>query len=644
MKKRLLFSIVIISILSCSKELAEEPISANIDQHTIFTAEIVNPTTKTSLKKNGEIYNVIWSDTDSLTIMDNKGNTALYKVKAGGSTSAYFEYLSGNELAEGDGVEYTAYYPWTLAEGKIPSSIKFTEGDIADGAFPMIARSCNTQLNFSSLCGIARLNIKTSQISKVAVDSLKFIADKGLSGDVTIDVQAKTLTVNGSSGLLLDCSDYNSGNGVELSSSYTPFYAVLPAGEYSAMSFTINTVDGMAETISLKSGKTVEIEQSMITDISFSANEVVWDYSYGNANSINAYGKSSLLIDVAAHPIYSDCIVHTDVAANKATTPDGCKIIWCEEGFSLSSVELQGNNLAISGLDGTGNALVAITNGDDIIWSFHIWRPEINPDTNLLHYIVNKKSEFDVMPMALGARNKIVDAPNDNAKGTGCVYQWGRKDPFIVNPNFSLGSSTKRENVMTIANEVTSHIDQHLIEYAHRHPDAFMGYPAQPSSAVGGYNDYRDRHAWVDNNNLWGNPENTAQHNKSAYDPCPEGYKVCSTIYNQFTIGGGNCLIKAIDAWNVLLTTVGGELAPISGLGGYYMYYDGYRTDDPTPTNTDFYPNVNCLNYAGTAAGNVCYYSSYSTRQLRLRNDFIYPNHTTGDGWVQACPLRCVKE
>ena len=98
----------------------------------------------------------------------------------------------------------------------------------------------------------------------------------------------------------------------------------------------------------------------------------------------------------------------------------------------------------LTGISGTGHAVVAITDAsDNILWSYHIWVPEINPttDDNLLTYAIpatsiGSGSTYQVMPIALGAMNKAsvtTSGTGDNTtnpQSFGLYYQWGRKDPL----------------------------------------------------------------------------------------------------------------------------------------------------------------------------------------------------------------------
>lgn len=136
----------------------------------------------------------------------------------------------------------------------------------------------------------------------------------------------------------------------------------------------------------------------------------------------------------------------------------------------------------------------------NVLWSWHIWCPEINPEENTYLFDGGDNVTYEMMPLNLGALN--------NTPGTsgslGLMYQWGRKDPFL-GARVS-GSSSQAEyhgdHGNVDASEQTS-----TLEYAISHPTQFIGSPANWLSEA--------------DNGLWGPV-------KTKYDPCPPGWKVPS--------------------------------------------------------------------------------------------------------------------
>lgn len=111
----------------------------------------------------------------------------------------------------------------------------------------------------------------------------------------------------------------------------------------------------------------------------------------------------------------------------------GYKVMWIDTDGGLSS---EGTLNAISMFDedkGTsagifvkagsrpGNALIALTADDEIVWSWHIWVTEYDPNAQN-----NKIGKFVFMNRNMGAINT---KPGD-VGSKGYLYQFGRKDPF----------------------------------------------------------------------------------------------------------------------------------------------------------------------------------------------------------------------
>ena len=170
-----------------------------------------------------------------------------------------------------------------------------------------------------------------------------------------------------------------------------------------------------------------------------------------------------------------------------------------------------------------GNAVIAaFDGGNNIIWSWHIWRPESNPGDVECYTPKNGGRTFKMMGLNLGALNNEVN----DVKAYGLLYQWGRKDPFpgatgitaddggsatfngVVTENgYSFAATDISSTTITVANAVAA-------------PMSFYS------------NGSRVDWVSVQQDNLWGNPfpsgsvPNPSLGSKSIYDPCPLGYRV----------------------------------------------------------------------------------------------------------------------
>jgi hypothetical protein len=151
-----------------------------------------------------------------------------------------------------------------------------------------------------------------------------------------------------------------------------------------------------------------------------------------------------------------------------------------------------------------GNAVVAIKNSsDDIVWSYHIWVTDYNPNDTDLQYINeyeydNNEYSFTFMDRNLGA--SAAGSKYSELANAGLFYQWGRKDPFPATGTQDDG----KYDVVDISSSGT-------IEYTIKNPNKFIKIDASPND-------------WLStpDPNLWGHVSGK----KSYYDPCPSGWHV----------------------------------------------------------------------------------------------------------------------
>ena len=60
-----------------------------------------------------------------------------------------------------------------------------------------------------------------------------------------------------------------------------------------------------------------------------------------------------------------------------------------------------------------------------ILWSWHIWATDFDPNAKTLKYTNDNGSTWEFMDRNLGAAN----AESGSFGAFGLLYQWGRKDP-----------------------------------------------------------------------------------------------------------------------------------------------------------------------------------------------------------------------
>ncbi|MDE7450994.1 MAG: hypothetical protein K2M66_02490, partial [Alistipes sp.] len=332
---------------------------------------------------------------------------------------------------------------------------------------------------------------------------------------------------------------------------------------------------------------------------------------------------------------------------------------------------------------------------NNLLWSYHIWKPEIDPTSaaNLLEYKYTNSGTYHVMPIALGATNKATVTPtgtatNDtNAKALGMYYQWGRKDPLgransitataeqlmttyagaTGTTAYNLGDASREINLVTLLggenvtekelNGVSVPADTWMIEYVKKNPTQFI--------IVDGK--YNNDWAGKTNDHLWANPLGyeypfKATLQQSIFDPCPKGYRVAPRdLWIAFTSTGSICAVNAsdeetwaeniINALNINKTT---HTLTTTVQRGLFLCYgvnaDGMKKWQQEPA--DFYPtsgyrhrNSGSIANAGTTG---YYWCNCPPNANSTAAAFMYFGSSTMsplDNYHRAfgCTIRCVK-
>ena len=302
---------------------------------------------------------------------------------------------------------------------------------------------------------------------------------------------------------------------------------------------------------------------------------------YGNAiengaTNANAYishaptGNSKVLYnfqDHAGHAIDNPWIEKTHGGANNGV--DGAEVVWADAD---NLVHLASTPIAHVGGDAfldfevkaadiqSGNAVVAVTKGGTVVWSWHLWfapkdaldKIKVTNHQNKDYYFTKETlgwkptqwsgSTYDkartvkVKVEQTIANNgtkqetviNITQKPGGVKKGATTFYQFGRKDAFPgVDASKLAANSHFTENAgdnMTIMNNI-------------QNPDKFYIYGSSVYTNYGYYN------LWSADNTVTGgyNQGNDNPVVKTVYDPCPVGFKMpANNAFTGFTTTGQN--------------------------------------------------------------------------------------------------------
>ncbi len=188
-----------------------------------------------------------------------------------------------------------------------------------------------------------------------------------------------------------------------------------------------------------------------------------------------------------------------------------------------------------------GNALVALKQGGEILWSWHVWSSFYDPDNGGSTYVVDYPELRSVyMDRNLGATRASGATREDIKHSQGLFYQYCRKDPFppmeqyVDYPGQEIydyleqrmntydinGNPHPRSKTSTQVwnrRQITSSADKDNVTLSIRNPTLFL------TSGPPAYNWFStDPGNWPW---LWWGPVNY-EYFKSEYDPCPDGWKI----------------------------------------------------------------------------------------------------------------------
>ena len=174
-----------------------------------------------------------------------------------------------------------------------------------------------------------------------------------------------------------------------------------------------------------------------------------------------------------------------------------------------------------------GNAVIgAYDAGGTLIWSWHVWAADYDPEAEGGAVDFNGYSMMTRNLGALAADNSSVE---NILASYGLYYQWGRKDPFIGPSSYNAanGASASMYNgggSRVYLRTAASSAETGTVAYAVQHPLTFI------TGVSGSENDW----LWsAHSDDLW------SASKKSAYDPCPYGWRVApSAVFDGLKLVG----------------------------------------------------------------------------------------------------------
>lgn len=212
------------------------------------------------------------------------------------------------------------------------------------------------------------------------------------------------------------------------------------------------------------------------------------------------------------------------VKGNSAETLDfdNAVLVWQDAQSLVSSVSGNGNEgvVVVKLGDGKqGNAVVAARKGNTVVWSWHVWVTDYDPEENIFEWKDANGISYKYMDRNLGA----LSGEKYSKYALGLMYQWGRKDPFPGGDDVESSIPVKIYDIdnrqIFIKTQERPTYNDHVttnLQLAIENPDTFYWAPSSSWPSV----DWLTNQAALQDNDLWGGKTNA----KTIYDPCPEGW------------------------------------------------------------------------------------------------------------------------
>ncbi len=569
-----------VAAVSCQK-LASVPDSGITGQEKTPRVLLAFLSAETKAAISDTFGSVSWTQSDSISVFDSDSGPGGNKfVTAEGGATAKF----AGQASDPAGTYYYGVYPYSkttsLVSGVITAALpavqKTVQNDLIGSfdpeAFLMVGRSTSTdEMGFYDALGGIRFTVSDSGYDKVVF--------QGNSGELV----AGTVTVSfGDDGIPV-CQAASSGTSASVSLE----------GEFEAGNFYYISLIPQA----FKKGFTLTFYKDGAEAVKTVCESFVKVQRYYFATVRNADDQSSVSGIFDGEPLNfnepSNCYVVREAGSYKLPLVKGnsqtsvgsvayAGVVWETDNSAAAvsvgdlvnpSVRVRGGYLYFKTADTfrSGNALVAAYDSEDnILWSWHIWFCDFDPDETAQRY---KGASVDMMDRNLGA----LSASYAGVACYGLFYQWGRKDPFLgaVAADGTAMASTGSFNSLASNSSCT-------VEFAAANPTTFI-----TNDVSTGYDWlYADRQ-----NGLW-------EDEKTIYDPCPAGWRVptggADGVWNQVSEGS-----YSVDTYyhgvRFDLTSGGYAWYPCTGylrvdstIGLVGTFADYWTTTTATQTTTTF--------------------------------------------------------
>lgn len=275
--KRYLYTLLAAGLVmtSCAVNEIQEAQNSNKGAQPIYASTEADSKTALGDYEDGR-YKVYWNEGDQILVANNYYEAAIYTSQEGGTSYAEFlpdEGYDPMDFSEGVMAGYPeknmylySADPNEAAYFTIPDVQTYYNGTFDDTAMPMISDvAYDNQLKFNNAAGLLKLML--SAPSKATVQSIVVKAENEfISGECGYIPESKSYffdeTMISKNKVTLNC-----GNGVAVTSDAKPFFIVVPHQEYTSLTITVTTKDGLMQKFSMKEDKVLNVQRSAVLNI-----------------------------------------------------------------------------------------------------------------------------------------------------------------------------------------------------------------------------------------------------------------------------------------------------------------------------------------------------------------------------------------
>ena len=530
-----------------------------------------------------------------------------------------------------DNASLCCYYPYSNDDDYTDGSVTLTSqlySESADLCYQTgVSAVSGTPVSFSLGHAYAKLNFIISHNStysgNCAVSKIK-IENEGILSSGTLNMTTGNYD-GGTVGAVIvdpDISSIASGSSAEVT------VLMVPVASLSDSITVTFTLDGTE-----LSPVTVNVSAHNLTPLVAGKNYPLYVNINGTSAEVTPTANCYIIAPGSSHNVLVNVKGNGgDVAGIKdfstSINPSSVGILWETSANLISLGDLSDNKeVTVTTGSATGNAVIAAySETGDILWSWHIWVTDYNPDdythpdSGTTFTVINSKGfSYDFMDRNLGATT----ATAGDVTTMGLLYQWGRKDPFPGSSSVTSGSeptlydaSGTGSNSMITEVEV---IDISNLSKSILNPLIFY------TVTLEDLYDWYTTSAIDQNDALWGGAVLNSPTAKTIFDPCPVGWRVP--------------VWKEDSPWSDFSTTTFSWSATDYGC---------------TYTSGTFYPATgyrNGKNGGFLSVGSIGYYWSgspidnlgYSLKSY-LKSDILNVNPESYSHRARGYPVRCVRE